>query len=345
MRAWRVHEWGMPREAMKLDEVDVPAPAPGELLVRNQVIPLNLNDMERITGGNMMVRPDLPLIPGMETMGVVERGGEGVEDWAGRRVVATPKQATGGWAEYSLCPAHSAFDMPDDIPLPDAGALYFPFHLAYMGLVERAKLQAGESVLVHAAAGGSGSAAVQLAKSLGARVFATVGSEEKGQLAHSLGADVVIDYTKDDFAEIVMAETENKGVDVVFDNVGPSVMDASMSTIAYDGRYLMMGFASDKSKVDEPSITPRKISGGNFHLSGVLLSYAPDPVIPMMKKGMGWNFCPSEVGARIMAEIIELVRKGEVRPVIGKVIAFDDLPEAMQLLFDRGTTGRVLAQL
>ena len=127
----------------------------------------------------MMVVPQLPLIPGMEVMGVVEAAGAGVEGRQGRRVVAMPKQACGGWAEYSICPGFSAFDMPDDVPLPDAAALYFPFHLAWLGLVDRAGLQAGETVLVHAAAGGAGSAAIQLAKHVGARVFATAGGPEK----------------------------------------------------------------------------------------------------------------------------------------------------------------------
>ena len=134
MRAWRVHEWGQPLEVLQLDVVDVPEPGPGELRVRVQAIPLNLNDMERITGLNMMVRPDLPCTPGMEVMGVVDACGEGAEAWLGARVVATTKGASGGWAEYAICPTVSAFVMPDDIPLPDAAALYFPFHLAWLGL-------------------------------------------------------------------------------------------------------------------------------------------------------------------------------------------------------------------
>src|SRR3954468_12388242 len=176
MRAWRTHQYGSPRDALQLDTVDVPTPEVGELLVRVHAIPLNLNDLERITGGNMMVRPDLPYSPGMEVMGVVEAGGEGAEHRAGERVVALPKGAHGGFAEYAICPTVSAFPMPDTIPLPDAAALYFPFHLAWLGLFDRAHLQAGESVLVHAAAGGSGSAAVQLAADRGARVFATAGT-------------------------------------------------------------------------------------------------------------------------------------------------------------------------
>src|SRR3954470_23893181 len=164
MRAWRTHEYGRPLAALHLDQVDIPVPAPGEVRVRVQAIPLNLNDLERITGGNMMAEPELPYSPGMEVMGVVDACGDGAESWQGKRVVAMPKGANGGFAEHAICPAASTFDMPASIPLPGAAALYFPFHLAWLGLFDRAELQAGDSVLIHAAAGGSGSGAVQLAK-------------------------------------------------------------------------------------------------------------------------------------------------------------------------------------
>src|SRR5204863_9532907 len=153
MRAWRTHEYGRPTEVLRLDSVPVPAPDAGELLVRVQAIPFNLNDLERVTGGNMMVRPELPYSPGMEVMGVVEACGDGGDEWLGRRVVAMPKGANGGFAEYAVCPVVSTFAMPETIPLPDAAALYFPFHLAWLGLYDRADLRAGESVLIHAAAG------------------------------------------------------------------------------------------------------------------------------------------------------------------------------------------------
>ncbi|MEO6469945.1 MAG: alcohol dehydrogenase catalytic domain-containing protein, partial [Acidimicrobiia bacterium] len=141
MRAWRTHEYGEPLDVLTLDDVPIPEPDPGEVRVRVQAIPLNLNDLERITGGNMMVRPDLPYSPGMEVMGIVDACGEGAEDRLGERVVATTKGAHGGYAEYAICPAISVFPMPDSIPLPDAAALYFPFHLAWLGLVDRADLQ------------------------------------------------------------------------------------------------------------------------------------------------------------------------------------------------------------
>jgi NADPH:quinone reductase len=346
MRAWRVHEYGPePTTAMKLEHIPLPVPGAGELLVRAQGIPLNLNDMERVNGKNMMVRPELPVTPGMETMGVVVACGPGTESWLGKRVAAMPKQATGGFAEYAICPTTSAFDMPESIPLPDAAALYFPFHLAWLGLIDRAALQAGESVLIHAGAGGSGSAAIQLAKHRGARVFATAGSESKLALCRELGADFTINYDKDDFAEIILKETDGRGVEVVFDNVGEGVMEKSMKALAYDGRYVMMGFASDKKFADEKLIVPRRVIAGNMKLCGALLSYAEPPVAAMMKKAMGWNFCPRELGVKIMAEVVELVLAKKVRPVIGQVVSFEEIPAALTRMRDRQTVGRTVARI
>src|SRR5689334_24874663 len=208
MRAWRTHEYGAPLEVLRLDEVPVPEPEPGEVRVHVHAIPLNLNDLERITGGNMMVRPELPYSPGMEVMGVVDACGPGAEDWLGARVVAMPRQAFGGYAEYALCPAVSVFAMPDDIPLPDAAALYFPFHLAWLGLYDRAELETGETVLITAAAGGAGSAAIQLAVDAGAEVIATVGSDEKAQLCRDLGAQTVVNYATEDFAAVALEQTD-----------------------------------------------------------------------------------------------------------------------------------------
>ena len=346
MQAFRVHEYGEePREVLQLDDIGLPQPGPGELLVRVEAIPLNLNDLERVTGRNMMVRPELPCTPGMEVMGRVAACGAGVEAWQDRRVVAMPKQATGGFAEFAICPVVSAFDMPDEIPLPDAAALYFPFHLAWLGLIDRAELQPGESVLIHAAAGGAGSAAIQIAKDAKAEVFATVGSDDKVQLCRDLGADTVINYNEQDFCEIVMEATSNRGVDVVFDNVGEAVMEKSFNCTAYNGRYLMMGFASDKSYVDEKFIVPRRVSAGNLKLCGVLLAYADANIGPMMKKAMGWNFVSDELGARVTEEIVARVLAKKIRPVIGKTVPFEQLPQALEDMRDRKTVGRTIVTL
>ena len=345
MRAWIVREYGQPLDVLHLEDVPIPEPGPDEVRVRVQAIPLNLNDLERITGGNMMVRPEFPYSPGMEVMGVVDACGEGAERWADTRVVATTKGAFGGFAEHSICPTAGVFEMPDDIPLPDAAALYFPFHLAWLGLFDRAELRAGESVLIHAAAGGSGSAAVQLARHAGARVFATAGTDAKTQLCRDLGADVAINYTTEDFADVVLRETDGRGVDVVFDNVGEAVVEKSMNCLGYNGRYLMMGFASNKVVADEKFVVPRRVALGNFKLCGVLLNYAQDSMLHTIKQAMGWNVAPRELGERISVEIVELVRNGSVRAVVGQTVPFDELPAAIDAMARRATTGRTVVTL
>jgi NADPH2:quinone reductase len=342
MRAWRTHEYGPPLEALRLDVVDMPVPGVGEVRVRVQAIPLNLNDLERITGGNMMVEPALPYSPGMEVMGVVDVCGDGTERWLGRRVVATTTGANGGYAEYAVCPAVSTFDMPESIPLPDAAALYFPFHLAWLGLFDRADLQPGETVLIHAGAGGSGSAAIQLAADRGARVFATAGTDAKVALCRDLGADVAINYSTTDFAEVVLAETGNRGVDVVFDNVGEAVFAASLKCTAYNGRYLMMGFASNKRVADEPFVVPRQVALQNIKLCGVLLAYATDDIAQLVKTAMGWNFASGRLGEQIMREIVDLVAQGKVHAVVGDVVGFDEIPAAITAMAERRTTGRTI---
>jgi NADPH2:quinone reductase len=345
MRAWRTHAYGQPLDALKLDTVPIPEPGPGELRIKVDAIPLNLNDLERITGGNMMVRPELPYSPGMEVMGTVDACGEGTGQWAGRRVVSIPTGAYGGFAEFAICPVSSTFQMPDSIPLPDAAALFFPFHLAWLGLIDRAGLQEGETVLIHAAAGGSGSAAVQLAVDRGARVFATAGTDEKVRLCQELGAHVAINYNTSDFAEIVLTETGGQGVDVVFDNVGEAVLEKSLQCTKYNGRYLMMGFASNKVVADEKFIVPRRIALGNLKLCGVLLSYQEPDALAFLKSGMGWNFLPNELGARIMDEIVSLVRSKRVRPVIGQVVDFEELPAAIDAMARRDTVGRTIVSI
>jgi NADPH2:quinone reductase len=346
MQAWRVAQWGEePVDTLALQRIAVPVPEAGEVLVRVQIIPLNLNDLERVTGKNMMARPELPVTPGMEVLGVVVGCGDGAEDWMGRRVVAMPKQATGGYAEFSICPIVSAFEMPEDIGLPEAGALYFPYHLAWLGLIDRAALGAGETVLIHAGAGGSGSAAIQLAKNVGATVFATAGTDNKVDLCLELGADVAVNYNTEDFQSVVLEATGMSGVDVVFDNVGEAVMEKSMNCIAYNGRYLMMGFASDKSLADEKLIVPRRLATGNFKLCGVLMAYADATTGPFLKQAMGWNFCPEALGTKIMIEIVELLRAGKIKPLVGETVSFDAIPNALTRLRDRKTTGRTLVTL
>jgi NADPH2:quinone reductase len=346
MRAWRNYQYGKPTEVLKLDEVEIPEPGENELRLRVQAIPMNLNDLERVTGGNMFVRPELPAIPGMEVMGIVDSIGSGVsDDWQDKRVVAIPSGAHGGYAEYVICPTASAYEMPESVPLPGAAALYFPFHLAWLGLCERAKVKAGETVLINGAAGSVGTAAIQLAVNAGARVIAMAGSDEKLALCKKLGAEVTINHNEEDFVAIVREQTNGRGVDIVFDNVGESVMEQNLGLIVYDGRYVMMGFASNKLVADEKFLVPRRLACSNISLCCVMLFYADEAQAAMAKEHMGWNFAPSAVGQAINDKVIELVESEKVFPVVGRVVKFEEIPAELEAIANQETLGRTIVKL
>ena len=339
MNAFRVHEFGEPCHVLHLEEVPDPAPGVGEILVRVDAVTLNFNDIDGVRGRYRTVRPPLPYTPGMEVLGRVEAAGEGAEAWVGKRVVSVPTGAFGGYAELAAGPSAMAFVMPPPDELPDAAAaaIYFPFHVSWLALHERAKLQAGETVLVHAAAGGVGSAAVQLAVLAGARVIATASSATKLRLCRSLGADVVIDYSEIDFVQAVLEATDGRGVGVAFDSVGGEVTTRTFNCMAFNGRHLLVGFASGIEAEDE-GIAPRPILFGNFSLCGVCHAYVDDPAA--LKRARNFNFPSHADGERLHARVLELVATGQVRPVVGEETGFEGLPAALQRMADRQTVGR-----
>ena len=337
-----MHEFGEPSEALQLDEVPAPSPGPGEVLVRVAATTLNFNDVDGVRGRYRTVRPPLPYIPGMEVLGEVVGAGTGADEWIGKRVVAIPGGAFGGYAEFAVGPSAMAFEMPPASELADtaAAAVYFPFHLSWLALHERAEVQAGETVLIHAAAGGVGSAAVQLASVAGARVIATAGSDAKLELCRSLGAAVTINYTESDFVEAVLLATDGRGVDVAFDSVGGEVTTKTFQCMAFNGRHLLVGFASGIEAEDE-GIVPRPVLFGNFSLYGVCHAYVDDPAA--LKGLSGYNFPSHADGERVHARILELILNGSLRPVVGSAVAFEDLPGALQSMANRQTTGRNVA--
>ena len=344
MKAWHVHEFGEPKDVLRLDDIPAPVAGDGELLVRVSAVTLNFNDVDGVRGRYRTVRPPLPYVPGMEVLGYVEATGTGAEGWLGKRVVAVPNGAFGGYAELAVGPSAMAFEMPPESELADtpAAAVYFPFHLAWLALHERAKLQAGETVLIHAAAGGVGSAAIQLANLAGARVIATAGSPDKIELCRSLGAEVAINYREKDFVEMVLDATDGRGVDVAFDSVGGEVTTKTFRCMAFGGRHLLVGFASGIESEDE-GIVPRPVLFGNFSLCGVCHAYVDDPLA--LKRATDFNFPSHEDGERVHSRILALLRDGRVRPVVGLEVPFGELPGALQAMADRETMGRTIALL
>ena len=342
MRAWRVHRHGPPVEALRLDEIEPPEPGPGQVRIAVSHSVLNKNDVDGCFGRYRTVDPPLPYVAGMEVAGTVDAVGEGAEAWLGRRVMACPDGAQGGFAERAVAPVDMTFEAPASLPSREAAAFFFPFHLAWLGLHERARLAPGETVLIHAAAGGVGSAALQLARAAGARVLTTAGGPEKAKLCAELGAAVAIDYASQDFGEAVLDATGGAGVDVVFDTVGGEVAERSWRCLARGGRHVMVGFSSG-IEAEDRGIVPRPLLFGNLSLLGVILVYTSAPLD--IKRATGWNFFPRSVGDEVHEQPLALLDAGRIRPVIGRVVPFAELPQALEALEARQTTGRCVVEL
>ena len=336
-----MHRHGRPADVLQIEEIEVRPPGPGEVRVAVEAFTLNFNDLDGVYGRYRTVAPPLPYTPGMEVLGRVESVGEGATAIVGDRVVGVPGGAFGGYAALAVCPDAMTFGMPDAIRLPDAAAIYMPFHLAWLAVHERAGLRAGETMLVHAAAGGAGNTAVQLGVRAGATVIATAGSPDKVAHCRSMGAHVAIDYTATDFVEAVIEATGGRGVDVAFDTVGGDVTTRTFRCMAFNGRHLLVGFASGIEAEDEGMI-PRPILFGNFSLAGVCHAYVDDPAA--VKRMTGHNFPSSADGRRIHAELVDLVARGELVPVVDREVGFAELPAALEALERRETIGRVVVR-
>ncbi len=232
--------------------------------------------------------------------------------------------------------------IPDWLDDAEGAALHYPFHLGWFSLVERATLTAGETLLVHAGAGGVGSAAIQLGKALGATVIATAGGPEKVAFCRELGADVAIDYREGGFAQAVLDATFHAGVDVALDSVGGDVTLETFRCMGMNGRHLIVGYASDITNDGAP-IPMQPAIYGNFSLYGVCLAYTMDPLATRLTTGLNW---PSRSeGLAAHRHILELMRAGKVRTVVTGEVTFDELPEAMERQERRETMGRTVVRL
>jgi NADPH:quinone reductase len=337
-----VHRYGAPHEALYLDEIDAPTPGPDELKIKVTSVTLNFNDLDGIHGRYKTVPRPVPYVPGMEVLGIVEECGPGAEQWVGRRVVAIPSGAFGGYAEYAIAPASMAFEMPAALAEPEAAAIFMPFHLAWLALYERARVRAGETLLVHAGAGGAGSAALQLGVHAGARVFATAGAADKTNLCLELGAELAINYRDTDFVAAVLDATDGRGVDVAFDAVGGDVTLQTFRCMAFNGRHILAGFASGIEQEDE-GLVPRPVLFGNFSLVGVCHAYVDDPVV--FKRMSGFNFPAHHDGEQLHAELLQLFAEGALRAIVGQEVPFADLPAALDAMEQRRTIGRSVVRL
>jgi len=323
MRAWRIHQHGGWRDQLRLEEVADPEPPRDGVVIRVAAAAVNFADILAIAG-TYQVKPPLPFVPGMEAAGEVIAAGPDSALRPGQRVITT---STGGaFAERLAAPDRACFAVPDGMSDSDAAALFIVYQTGWVALARRARLRAGETLLVHGGAGGVGSAAIQLGKALGARVIATAGGAAKLEVCRRAGADEVFDYREQPIAETVAALTGGRGADVIYDPVGGDVFDASTRCLAFEGRLLVIGFAAGRI----PEIKANRILLKNIDVIGVFWGnyQIHDPSV--IRDGH--------------AELCRLHADGAIHPIVYRDHALAELPEALAALEGRDSYGKILVR-
>ncbi|GGS14318.1 oxidoreductase [Streptomyces aureoverticillatus] len=313
MRAWHVHRNGEPGEVMRLEEADRPVPGDGQVLLKVRAANVNFPDA-LLCRGQYQITPPLPFTPGLEICGETEDG---------RRVIANPALPYGGFAEYAVADAAALLPAPDALDDAEAAALHIGYQTGWFGLHRRAHLQPGETLLVHAAAGGVGSAAVQLGKAAGAQVIGVVGGAEKARIARELGCDLVLDRREDDIVGAVKEATGGRGADVVYDPVGGDAYAKSARCVAFEGRILVVGFAS--GAIPTPALNHALVK--NYSIVG-----------------LHWGLYNTKDPAAVLAcheQLTELAAKGAVKPLVSERVPLGQAAAAVRRVADGTTTGRV----
>jgi NADPH2:quinone reductase len=320
MRAVVFHQHGGP-EVLQVADVPTPTPGPGQVLLRVRAAGVNYADtMQR--AGTYGGQYRFPYVAGFEACGDVVEVGPDVQGLAaGQRVMGRP---SGAYAEYALAAASELVPVPDGVSDEEAAAFPIVFQTAYHCLLTCGRLAPGESVLVHAAGGGVGTAAVQLARILGGRVLATAGSDDKLRRVRDLGADVTINYRQQPFSEVVRRETGGRGADIILESVGGQVFRDSLECLAPLGRLVVFGLASG-----EPgNATALHFQKNNQALFGFHL-------------GQLARRCPA-VARRGLEAVTEFLRWGRVRPVVGHVFPLDQARQAHELMGSRDSYGKII---
>ncbi len=309
-------------DVLEATPFELPEPGPDEVRVRAESVGCNFFDL-LITRGKYQRKPELPFAPGGEAAGVVDAVGSDVDHVSvGDRVLALVE--FGGYASHVLAPAKRVFRLPETMPFDVAAAMGVVYQTSYVGLVDRARTKSTDTVLVHAAAGGVGLAAVQIAKALGCTVIGTAGSDEKLELARREGADHAFTYRDDSWVDRVRELTEGRGVDVVYDPVGGDAFDLSTKILAWEARLLVVGFASGRI----PSMAANRILLKNVDIVGV-------------HWGPYFEHRPS-VCRDAQDALNTLWAEGKVRPLVSETHPLRDAKAALANLAARKTTGKLI---
>lgn len=309
-------------EALQWTQLPTPVPGPGQVLIEIKAASLNFPDL-LIVQNKYQMKPALPFVPGSEYAGVVQAVGPDVTHLKPGQSVAC-LSGTGGFGTHTLAPAALCMPLPDGFPHVDAAAFIMIYATSWHALVDRAALKAGETVLVLGAAGGVGTAAIQIAKAMGARVIAAASTDEKCALCRSLGADATINYSTEDLRDAIKKATDGKGPDVIYDPVGGDFAEPAFRSIAWRGRYLVVGFASGPI----PSLPLN---------------------LPLLKGaslvGVFWGeFAKREpkANAAMMGELAQWYAQGRIKPVIDRTMPMAELPAAFVRMGSRAVQGKLV---
>jgi NADPH2:quinone reductase len=322
MRAWQVHSAGEPIDVLHEVEVEPPEPGPGQVRIRVTAAGIGLPDVF-MCRGTYPLTPPLPFTSGQEATGTITAVGEGVELSIGARIMCVTMfwMGHGSFADECLVAADSAFAIPDGLSDAEAAGFWIPHMTAWVGLVDRGRLAAGDWLAVLGAAGGSGIAAVQLGHALGAKVIAVVSDEERAAFCRGLGADATVNHRDGPLASALRDLTDGHGVDVVYDPVGGSLAEDAARALARYGRLLAVGFASGRW----PEVAAHELVVTNTSLVGVFAGGYSRAALDDMH-----------------AQLAGLVAAGRLRNAVRAEVAFDELPAALQRMADRQIVGKIV---
>ncbi len=319
MKAWQVTEWCEPSQ-MKLVDIPPPMPGPGEVRIKTGAAALNFFDILQVQG-KYQIKPPFPFTPGGEVSGTIDAVGADVTGFkAGDRVMAMVN--TGGYAEQTVASAAACYRIPEKMSFVEAAAMPIVYQTSYFALKYRAALKAGEWLLVHAAAGGVGSAAVQIGKAMGAKVIAAVGGEDKFAFCKEQGADYCLDYRNAGWVDKVKEITGGHGADVIYDPVGGEIFDLSTKCIAFEGRLLVIGFAGGKI----PSIQANRILLKNIAIVGLHWGE--------------YRKHNTALIAQAQKELFDLYSAGKIKPVVKSSYRLEDAVKGLADLGGRKVLGK-----
>jgi NADPH:quinone reductase len=321
MRAWQVRQAGEPIDVLHEVDVDPPQPGPGQVRMRVTAAGIGLPDVF-MCRGTYPLTPPLPFTSGQEATGKITAVGDGVDLPIGMQVMCVTAftEGSGSFAEECLAAADSVFVVPQGLTYAQAAGFWIPHLTGWIGLVARGGLAAGDWLAVLGAAGGSGIAAVQLGRALGARVIAVVGDEERAAFCRSLGAEATLNHRDGPLAP-ALREITGHGVDLIYDPVGGALAEDAAGAMARDGRLLAVGFASGAW----PNFATHNLVVTNTSLVGVFAG----------------GYTREELD-RIHADLADLVADGRLRNAVTAEVPFDDLPNALQRMADRGVVGKLV---